>query len=532
MRYVRTILILIAWQFVCIPSFGQEPTLKGRIIDSKSDSPIPFATILLKSKGQSGTMGLVSNTEGDFQIPVRHSERVDTVVVSCIGYVTKKFLLSQLSEDRIQLIRMDEATVRLGEIEIKANKRTRISALSIVRKAIKSIPYNYPSLPESYVAYYRDYQMRDNQYINLNEAIVEVYDEGFKSSDQLSTKMMLYDYQKNKEFERDTTTEIAYDNYRAKFIPGAKLYHFGGNELVILRVHDALRNYKIKSYSFVDMLERDFVVNHKFNLDRTIFLNETPLYQISFSSKEVASGNGHIAKGIIYIEHDNYAIHKMEYTTYELEDLKEKTLYDIEVEYSRGDASMRLNYLSFNNFFTIKDPLDFEVREMNFDKRMMAMEIIFNKRPLVESALDAKKYEISFKDKNMVITHVRAGDVNQGEPPNSVYLYVHSYLFPKNFTEVADDFAVNFKGIYDTDGRLLNEVNYIPVNQFREIFVQKATARQLNIPDSLYVKKDMPLAESSRKNGAPEDSEYWMNTPLKPAPEKPFVELDLNEEKE
>ena len=530
MRYVKTVLILIACQVVYITLFGQEPTLKGRIIDSKSDSPIPFATILLKSKGESGTMGLVSNTEGDFQIPIRHSERVDTVVVSCIGYVTKKFLLSQLREDRIQLIRMDEATLRLREIEIKANRRTRMSALSIVRKAIRSIPFNYPSLPESYVAYYRDYQMRDNQYINLNEAIVEIFDEGFKSSDQLSTKMMLYDYQKNEEFERDTTTEIAYDNYRAKFIPGAKLYHFGGNELVILRVHDALRNYKIKSYSFVDMLERDFAANHKFNLDRTIFLNETPLHQISFSTKEFASGDGHIAKGIIYIEHDNYAIHKMEYTTYELEGSKEKTLYDIEVEYSRDDASMSLNYLSFNNFFTIKDPLDFEVSAMSFDKATMAMEIIFNKRPSAESALDAKNYEILFRGENMVITKVRPGDVVRGESANSVYVYIHSYLFPKSMNET-NDFVIKFKEIYDTDGRLLNKVNYIPVNQFREIFVQKATTHQLDVPDSLYVKKDMPLAESPRKNVVPEDSEYWMNTPLKPAPEKPFVELDLNEEK-
>jgi hypothetical protein len=531
--FANTFLIFLVCQFGCLVLFGQEPTLKGRIVDSKSGIPIPFATILLKGKGQHGTSGLVSNTEGDFRIPVRYSERVDTVVVSCIGYVTKKFLIRQLREDRIQIVRMDEAILQLGEVEIRANRRSGMTPVNIVRSAIRNIPYNYPSTPESYVAYYRDYQLREKQYINLNEAIVEIFDEGFNANDQLTTKMLLYDYKRNEEFDRDTTTEVLYDNDRTKFIPGAQLYHYGGNELVILRVHDALRNYNIGSYSFVGMLENDFVKNHKFNLDKTIFLNETPLYQISFFTKVFASGKGHIARGIIYIEHGNYAIHKMEYTTYELADSREKTLYDIQLEYTRTDAVMRLNYLSFNNFFSLKDPRDFEVRDMAFDKRMMAMEVIFNKEPSRESASEPNNYEVIYRGKKMVITKVRTGDVLRGEPANSIYLYVHSYLFPAtNSGELTNDFVVKFKDIYDTEGRLLNKVNYTPVNQFREIFVQKATAPQLGYPDSLYVRKNMPLAESPKKNMPLDDSGYWMNTPLRPAPEKPFVGLNPEEENE
>ena len=148
-------------------------------------------------------------------------------------------------------------------------------------------------------------------------------------------------------------------------------------------------------------------------------------------SKEFASGKGHIAKGIIYIEHGDYAIHKMEYTTYEPSGSKEKTLYDIQVEYIRSGASMHLNYLSFNNFVTLKDPLDFEVREMAFDKDMMAMEIILNKPPSAESVSDAGNYEIIYQGKKMVITKVRTGHTLHGEPANSVYLYVHSFLFPR-----------------------------------------------------------------------------------------------------
>ena len=153
--FANTILIFLACQFGCLVLFGQVPTLKGRIVDSKSGAPIPFATILLKGKGQEGTFGVVSNTEGDFRIPVSYSERVDTIVVSCIGYVTKKFRISQLSEFRIQIIRLDEATLRLGEVEIKAKSRSRMTALDIVRRAIRISQTIIHFHAKSYVAYYR-----------------------------------------------------------------------------------------------------------------------------------------------------------------------------------------------------------------------------------------------------------------------------------------------------------------------------------------------------------------------------------------
>ena len=43
--------------------------------------------------------------------------------------------------------------------------------------------------PFNYVAYYRDYQIKNNTYTNLNEAIVRVLDSGFETDDQIDTKL-------------------------------------------------------------------------------------------------------------------------------------------------------------------------------------------------------------------------------------------------------------------------------------------------------------------------------------------------------
>ena len=63
-------------------------------------------------------------------------------------------------------------------------------------KAIENIKNNNPIDPFSYIAYYRDYQFVDKKYINLNEGIAEVFDQGFlthKISDPLNTTA-LYSY--------------------------------------------------------------------------------------------------------------------------------------------------------------------------------------------------------------------------------------------------------------------------------------------------------------------------------------------------
>ena len=46
----------------------------------------------------------------------------------------------------------------------------------IVGKAISKMRANFPTRPHSYIGYYRDYQLLQSKYFNLNEGIIEVFD--------------------------------------------------------------------------------------------------------------------------------------------------------------------------------------------------------------------------------------------------------------------------------------------------------------------------------------------------------------------
>jgi len=501
-------LVLISYfTGACLLLCGQGPeTFKGKLVDNQSNAAIPFATIKLKNEWR----GVISNAVGDFQLPTRYKLLSDTLEISCIGYDSKIVPIKQLAEDRINVIKLQSTTIHLSEVVIRAKKIRKPSAYKIIKKAIKNISLNYPQHTYSTVAYYRDYQLKDSEYINLNEAIVEVLDKGFQTN-HLSSKIKLYQYRKNKDFEADSITEGVYDNVENKFIPNATLYSFGGNELSILLMHDAIRNYNVDTYSYVYRLSsRDFMITHSFRLVKSMMLDKVALYQIEFDTREDKIGLNHFAKGTVYIQQDNYAIHKLEYSTYEQDNARSKLLFDIKVEYSKVDSLMYLNYISFNNFFKVKNPLDFKVVDLVFNRSVFALRIEVNNNLAYVSQIDSTNFDVKIGESKMRIKEV------------SIYRKTIDLMLEQNKKvdvweskeNLSNKIKLHFKDITDVDGRELGKVTFITVNQFRELFVQKIHTSGFETEDSIFVDKTIPLSKNSPipvKSGF----NYFMNTPLK-----------------
>ncbi len=286
-------------------SQNQADVMQGKVIDSKSRQPIPFASVKIWISNK--LFGVVTNGEGDLKIQSSYKNQIDSIIVSCIGYAKRLIKADQFVIGTENTIELRQSAVQLTEVEVKA--KSKLSAARIVSNAITYIPKNYPRQPYSYVGYYRDYQLKESKYYNLNEALVEVFDKGFDSSDYHSTGIKLYRYVENSNFIKDPAIVVPYGKEEGtKFVPSAKLLgtSFGGNELSFLRVHDAIRNYKTLSYSFVNILGKDFVKNHNFSSEGTVFLDNAPLYRLTFHTKSTASGRDYFAKGEIFIERGNF----------------------------------------------------------------------------------------------------------------------------------------------------------------------------------------------------------------------------------
>ncbi len=384
----------------------------------------------------------------------------------------------------------------------------KLTVRKIIRFAIQHIPDNYPHHPYSYLAYYRDYQREQSQYVNLNEAIIEVFDQGFGTDDLQSTREKLYRYRENVSFPRDSTTVASYELDKNKFIPGVRLFPFGGNELSILRIHDALRNNQRTTYSFVNVFNKDFINNHSFKLLGTVYLNHIALYKINIQSLSTVSRQNYTSRGEIYIEHGNYAIHKLSYATYERTPKEEKLLYNIELEYARSDSQFYLNYISCNNFFLSKSNEGLVVTKIVLDKQNKIFEIHFNHPPATKSALHAGNYQIKFKDHNLDIDKIKIAPSDDKEVILGISSEQASMI--TDLTKI----QVGFKGIKDKMGRAVDEIVYKEVNQFREMFLQKLNPTNREPDAGPFIAANRALKQNeidSTKNS----SSYWMNTPLK-----------------
>jgi len=521
---IKIFLVLVLCSASC---FAQQPEfVNGKLIDSLTNEPVVFATVRIKNKA----LGVISNMDGSFSIPGKFKTYGDTLKISSMGYAPREIAISELKEDEVRIIYMKPGVLALSEavVEARRKRKKRLSARQIVKKAIKNIGQNYPLRPFSLVGYYRDYQLKNKKYINLNEVILEVFDAGFSKLDSSSTKAMIYDYRRNNDFERDTLADDQYD-YKSwrKVIINAYLPNYGGNEFTILRVHDAIRNYNVGSYSFVNRLDRDLLKNHDFLKGENTYSDDRMLHTINFKKRFPS----HSAFGTLYISHGDYAIHKLEYSVYDESkkkpagtvnehDTSGQLLFKVTNEYKRKHGRMYLNYISFHNKFVLSRPPKFVVEEVLVEGDRRCFVVKFNKQPEQISALRLRNYEFRFNNKKVEFERTLLLE-------NQVYLYpkLDNEKERETFQTIAkmaisgqmdnEVFNIDIEDIKDNQGNVLNKPYYEDFDQFREFFVQRVKTNA-TLPDTdTFMDATKPIFENQQIINPKKLDDYWMNTPLK-----------------
>ena len=517
--------IFILWTFNSI--YAQtESEIVYRILDQETKEPVAFATVMLKNL-QRGTH---ADTEGFFEIPKKYVKDY-TIVISSIGYATKEIKLANFSEKPINVLYLQPANTTLDEIVIKTNRKKtkRILAYKIVKQAIENIPKNYPTTPYAYIGYYRDYQQPANEeyqkfvnaktaidYVNVHEGILEVFDAGFGTNQLLSdnNQTVLYDFKTNTNFRVDTTLTIPYDNRSRKFSKNFTITPLGGNELNILNLVNAIRNYDKMSYSFVDVFKRDFVMNHDFKVKSLQYSGNETLYEIRFKTKKAANSRAnYAADGVIYIDKDDFAIHKLHYNLYYKG--YRNLQYSITTEYTKRAGKMYLNYITFNNYFINKNSNFFKVDEITLDTKTFSFNLKLNKN-VDASTLEPfrKKIKATYNDKFLRIKDIKQIDAKTLK----VFLktdQVH-ILDARNEPDFVSRFNFEVRNIKDVNGYKINKVVNIKLNQYRELFVQEIFLDKALPKNKTFVNKMLPLSQSKIEDLQLEDS-YWINSPLKKA---------------
>ncbi len=474
----------------------------GKIVDSKNAEEVAFASVLVKNSRR----GVVADEEGVFSIPTNVYNEYKVLVISCIGYQTKEVNLNSLKKDEVNIINLKVAVSTLDAVVVRAKKK-KLSAKQIVKKAIQEIPNNYPKESFSYVGYYRDYQKDSINHINLNEAIVEIHDDGFQTKDREISKVGLLQYKTNTNFKREPKLLVNYDNTNKKFIPRASINPSGGNELSILMAHDAIRNYEVPSYSFIYIMKKHFVRHHNFKLTEITQKDGENLYVIDFKLKPAVNYD-YIVSGQLFINRNTYAIHKLDYSLFRKE--KKENVFNVQVEYTEQLGRMYLNYISFNNTFSAPNPKDFFLVEAAYNPYKEYLHLTFNNPYAIDNIYKSSNYKV-------VIDHVKIGvkkvildtlhdrkvklllDFKNREPPILT-------------DDIANKLKLDISNIKDTQGNDIGQLTYLTYKQYRELFVQELLTNKDG--NTVFIDKFKPLEEGKITKPLG-NRNYWMNTPLR-----------------
>ncbi|WP_088339931.1 carboxypeptidase-like regulatory domain-containing protein [Robiginitalea sediminis] len=527
-------LLLFCIQSVCLQGQAGE-FVQGSVVDLNTQEPVAFATVRLKDRA----LGVITNPDGGFRIPLRFRELEEILIISCLGYQNREVRFSDLTSAGPNRVTLTPQPLLLEEAVVLGKRKRPPSPRRIVKRAIEKIPENYPVEPFAYVGYYRDYQQKGREYVNLNEALLRVTDMGFGTNDFEGTQVQLYDYRENTQFRRDTLAEKPY-NYasRDKIIQNAYLYGYGGNEWNILRIHDAIRNYRINTFSFVNRFEKDLLPNHSVSRKNDALVNGKRMFVISLEKSRPTIDPYPMSKnkidhkfraeGSLYISQDSYAIHKLVYKVFdetggkssrEPKESAADLLYEVAIEYNEEGGRMYPNYISFHNVFTLRRA-PFYVKDITLDFENKCFIAEFSNDPVLLVDKTVSNFVVKFKRKRLKLDQVvRIKDRYHLFPDPDDFVQM-AHELTTSYDESAyfspDVLEFNFSGIYDRKGNELHQYKSEQFHQYREFFTQRISpeAHTPVDPDQV-MNKNAPISRNQPLVMPSDFQDYWMNTPLK-----------------
>lgn len=487
--------------------------------DAETQEPISFATVRIKDSRQ----GLIADAEGEFRLPLGFQSMQTVVIVTSIGYNSIEIEVSALLLEQVNIFYLQPTTESLNEVVIVRDEAKRrkveaaanlvkssraLTANEIVYRAIKNIPVNLSSQSFSVIGYYRDYQIFNEQYFNLNEGIIEMYDEGILNMAEAynSFKASIYSYQTNSEFKQDSTFIVPYDS-EVKYIENASIRPNGGNELTILNVHNPIRNYAVFTFSFVYAFRSHFINNHYLRRDGVTYLDDEPLVRIKFEAYPKVQGLNHKVFGYLLVSLKDFSIHRFNYEMFDTD--RNYALFNLAIEYRRQDGHMYLNYITFNNRFVIADPNILKEEEIGFYPDDYKFRIDFTK-PIDLIGLKRSNFSLKYGNVKLYIEEIKP------RTNKSVELRIRPFFRDEIERRSFDvnKLNVELRKIRDLEGKEIYEAKLLTGYQFREFFAQEVFPDK-PLPDNQYfMMNDLPI-NASQQNESDNTQKYWLNSPLR-----------------
>jgi hypothetical protein len=284
--YVVLVLLAFSFQTVTGGSSGilkkgdQQTylTLKGKVVDAQTGSPLVFATIAVSESN----VAVVTNIDGEFTLKVGESLVNNNLEISYLGYKNTVIPISSMRDNGYKnMIRMESAPIPIKEIVVRP-----LDPDAIIEKAITNIGKNYEDVPNLMTAFYRETIRKNRQYVSIGEAVVEIFKAPY-ANDFRFDGTRIYKGRKNSDVEKMDTL----------------LFRLQGGTTSVLQL-DIAKNTE-------SILTKESMKYYDYSLSNVIEIDGRPNYVIDFIQKP--SVDEPLFMGSLYIDMDSYAITEAEF---------------------------------------------------------------------------------------------------------------------------------------------------------------------------------------------------------------------------
>jgi len=248
--------------------------LSGMITEGRDDTPVPYASLSIEGE----SIGTMTNINGryDFVIPWRYREKM--ISVRCLGFQTRELTQNELKTNL--KIRLEAITIHLREIKVKP-----IDVADVLKNFRNNIEKNYEMSTQLMITFYRETIKRDDQYIGVWEAIMEILKSPYTSENTDRVRFLK---------GRKSNFSKTFNDVRLK-IQGGPWY---------ITKLDIVRNPET-------FLDPKFEELYRYKFEQPVIYNGRVTWVIRFSRKEDVEFPCYYGK--ILIDADSYALVNAEF---------------------------------------------------------------------------------------------------------------------------------------------------------------------------------------------------------------------------
>lgn len=245
--------------------------LMGRVMDSRSGKPLPYATIALYGTN----LGSISNQEGEFSFKIPGKLSDPLLVISYMGYKHKYLSVDYPIEQKVNVL-LDKETIPLQEVIIRY-----ADPEMILREALNRISGNYLDDHATMTAFYRESVKRDDHCMIYSEAVLDVAKGPYSNYSQ---------------------------NDRVKIRKARKITDVTSEDTVLVKLRSGIYNSLsldvIKSRP--DFLAEDLQNRYDLEFTDLMTFGDRLVYVISFRQKSNISDL--LYRGQLYLDQENLAL--------------------------------------------------------------------------------------------------------------------------------------------------------------------------------------------------------------------------------